>query len=178
MLEVYLTTLLVYRVVLWQWCNMRNDFELLFLSSLLINILHNVSQAVVYLCAVTMEIFQNHVSYGANAVSILDFLAWNAVWLVNCDLWRIWYEVMFACIGVPHNLELSAGTEESNDRPFNSLYPSRGWSRTPPTQFSSVIVWANLLSYHCWQFTNSDIPLPFILLYTLQDACNMKVPCS
>jgi hypothetical protein len=46
------------------------------------------------------------------------------------------------------------------------------------TEFSSVIVWTNLLSYHCWKFTNSDIPLPFILIYTVQDACNMKVLCS
>jgi hypothetical protein len=99
------------------------------------------------------------------------------MWLVNRDLRRIWYEAIFACIAVPHNLEFSAGTKESHDRPRDSLCPSKGWSPTPPTQFSSVIVWSNLLSYHCWKFTDSDIPLPFILLYILQDACNMKVSC-
>lgn len=106
---------------------------------------------------------------------VSETLASNAVWLVNCDLWSIWYEAIFACIGVPHNLEFSAGTEEIHDRPHDSLSQQSWKPYTSHTEFSSVIAWMNLLSYHCW---NSDIPVPFILIYTVQDACNMKVLCS
>jgi len=86
-----------------------------------------------------MEIFQNHVSDVANAVSIWDFLVSNAVWLVNCDLWRIRYERSLPVSVFPHILEFSAETEESHDRPHDSHCPNRGWSRTPPTQNSAAL---------------------------------------